>query len=135
MSGIAFSGTYLSISLGIALAMASRCTIDVESAMSVIAPHIMEFNLTTAPGKYVQMSKVMGEDVRDVTVIEAAIKSVEAIRKLSADVSVPQRLSNYSIEKNEFKGLASLALTFPFLENAPRPLSRDEIETILIAAY
>ncbi len=135
MSGIAFSGTFLSVSLAIALALASRCEMDVESAMCVIAPHIMEFNLTTAPGKYVQMSKVMGEDVRDVTVIEAAIKSVEAIRKLSADVNIPQRLSSYEVEKSEFRTLANLALAYPFIGNAPRPLTRDEIETILIAAY
>lgn len=135
MSGIAFSGTFLSASMAIALAIASRCDLDMESAMCVIAPHIMEFNLTTAPGKYVQMSKVMGEDVRDITVIEAAIKSVEAIRKLSADISIPQRLSHYNVEKNEFRTLANLALNYPFISNAPRPLTRDEIETILIAAY
>jgi alcohol dehydrogenase class IV len=37
--------------------------------------------------------------------------------------------------KSEFTSVAEIASKYPFIENAPRPLSRDEIETILIAAY
>ena len=135
MSGIAFSVSYLSTSLAISLALTTFTEMTIESAMSTILPHIMEFNLTTSPGKYVQMSKVMGEDVKDITVIEAAIKTVEAIRKLETDIDIPQRLSNYNISKSEFQQIASLATSYPFIENAPRALNRDEIETILIASY
>lgn len=135
MSGIAFSTAYLSASLAIALALSSKTDLDIESAISVILPHIMEFNLTSSPGKYVQMSKVMGEDVREITVIEAAIKSVEAIRKLETDMEIPQRLSGYNISKAIYKDVADIAAGYPFIGNAPRELTPSEIETILIAAY
>jgi len=135
MSGIAFSVAFLSVSLALALAISSKTDIDVETAMSVIIPHIMEFNLTTSPGKYVQMSKVMGEDVRDITVIEAAIKAVEAVRKLEIDIEIPQRLSSFKINQSQFKTIADLAYTYPFINNTPRKISRSEIETILIAAF
>lgn len=135
MSGIAFSTSYLSLTMAISLALASRSRVDIESLMCVILPHIMEFNLTSSPGKYVQMSKVMGEDVRDITVIEAAIKAVEAIRKLESDVDIPQRLSNYDISKSVFKEVADLTMGYPFIRNTPRELNVSEIETILIAAY
>lgn len=135
MSGIAFSIAFLSTSLAIALAISSKTNIDVDLAMSLIIPHIMEYNLTTSPGKYVQMSKVMGEDVRDITVIEAAIKAVEAVRKLEIDLDIPQRLSVFGITQSQFKEIAELAFKYPFINNTPRPLSPSEIETILIAAY
>ena len=135
MSGIAFSVAFLSVSLAIALALSSKSTIDVDTAVALIIPHIMEFNLTTSPGKYVQMSKVMGEDVRDITVIEAAIKAVEAVRKLEIDIDFPQRLSSFNIVQNQFKGVSELANTYPFIKNTPRMLSKSEIETILIAAF
>lgn len=135
MSGIAFSVAFLSVSLAIALALSSKSNIDVDTAVALIIPHIMEFNLTTSPGKYVQMSKVMGEDVRDITVIEAAIKAVEAVRKLEIDIDFPQRLSSFNIVQNQFKGVAELANTYPFIKNTPRMLSKSEIETILIAAF
>ncbi len=135
MSGIAFAVSFLSITLGISLALVSKTGIDIESAMSIILPHIMEFNLTSSPGKYVQMSKVMGEDVKDITVIEAAIKAVEGIRKLAADIDIPLRLSNYDIPKAVFKEVADLAVTYPFIENTPREVNTSEIETILTAAF
>jgi alcohol dehydrogenase len=135
MAGIAFAVSFLSITLSISLALVSKTNLDIESAMSIILPHIMEFNLTSSPGKYVQMSKVMGEDVREITVIEAAIKAVEAIRKLESDVDIPQRLSNYDVPKSIFREVADLAVTYPFLDNTPREVNTNEIETILIAAY
>ncbi len=134
MSGIAFSVSFLSVSLAIALAIASHSSIEVDTALSMMIPHIMEFNLTTSPGKYVQMSKVMGEEIKDITVIEAAIKAVEAVRKLAIDIDIPQRLSGFNLSQNLFKPIAAQASTYPFILNTQRPLSANEIETILIAA-
>ena len=134
MSGIAFSVSFLSVSLAIALAIASHSSVEVDTALSMMIPHIMEFNLTTSPGKYVQMSKVMGEDIKDITVIEAAIKAVEAVRKLEIDIDIPQRLSSFNLSQNLFKTIAAQASTYPFISNTQRPLSANEIETILIAA-
>ena len=135
MAGLSFSVSELSLSLAVSLALSSQVNVDINSAMGVILPHMMEYNLTSSPGKYVQMSKVMDEDVKDITVIEAAIKAVEGVRKLEIDVDIPQRLSSFEINKSDFSRVAEIAMTYPFLENAPRPLTKNEIETILIAAY
>jgi alcohol dehydrogenase class IV len=135
MSGLSFSVAELSLSLAVSLALSSQVNVDIKSAMGVILPHMMEYNLTSSPGKYVQMSKVMDEDVKDITVIEAAIKAVEGVRKLEIDVDIPQRLSTFEINKSDFSRVAEIAMTYPFLDNAPRPLTKNEIETILIAAY
>jgi alcohol dehydrogenase class IV len=135
MAGIAFTTTELSLALSISLALSSKFNIQVEKSMGLILPHIMEYNLTSSSGKYVQMSKVMDEELKDITVIEAAIKAVEGVRKLEIDIDIPQRLFQFDISKNDFPEVAEIALSYPFLENAPRNLTKDEIETILIAAY
>ncbi len=135
MSGITFTITELSLSLAISLALSSKVEISIDKIIGIILPHIMEYNLTTSSGKYVQMSKVMDENIKDITVIEAAIKAVEGVRKLENDVDIPQRLSQFEISKAEFANVSQVAISYPFIENAPRPLNRDEIETILIAAY
>jgi len=135
MSGFAFSASELSLSLAISLALSSRSDITVERGMGVILPHVMEYNLTASSSKYVQMSKVMDESIKDITVIEAAIKAIEGVRKLEIDINITQRLSQFDIQKIELSRVAEIANSYHFIENAPRPLSRDEIETILIAAY
>ena len=135
MAGITFSTAYLSTSLAISLAIASRTDISLENSMTVILPHIMEYNLTSSPGKYVQMSKVMGENVKDITVIEAAIKAVEGIRKLLTELDIPQKLSYYNISKSDFKEIAKLTVNYPFIKNAPRDINESEVETILISSF
>jgi alcohol dehydrogenase class IV len=135
MSGIAFATTELSLCLAISLALSSKFNIPIEKCMGLMLPHIMEYNLTSSSGKYVQMSKVMDEEIRDITVIEAAIKAVEGVRKLEIDVDIPQRLFQFDILKSEFTKVAEIAMSYPFIANAPRLLTKDEIETILIAAY
>ncbi len=135
LCGVAFSLSYLSICFAISLALTSKRDIPIDQGISLLLPHIMEYNLTSSPGKYVQMAKVMDEDVRDITVIEAAIKAVEAVRRIAIEIDIPQRLSQYGLSKTEFTSIAELAASYPFIKNAPRPLNKDEIETILIAAY
>jgi len=135
MAGVAFSVAGLSIALSLSLALSSLPHISVSRSMAALLPHIMEYNLTSSPGKYVQMSKVMDENIRDITVIEAAIKAVEGVRKLEIDMDVNQRLSQFDVPKTEFTRIAEIAMHYPYIENAPRPLTRDEIETILIAAF
>lgn len=135
LSGVAFCTSYLSLSLAIGMALSSHKNIPMDKAIALILPHVMEYNLTSSPGRYVQMAKVMDEDVRDITVIEAAIKAIEGIRRIEMEVDIPQRLSQFDILKSEFTSVAETANSYPFLENAPRPLNKDEIETILIAAY
>ncbi len=135
LAGVAFSRSYLSICLAIALALSSKTNILIENAIAIMLPHVMEYNLTASPGRYVQMAKVMEEDVSEITVIEAAIKAIEGVRRIEQDLEISQRLSDYSIPKKIFTEVASLTVTYPFLENAARSLNKDEIETILIAAY
>lgn len=135
LSGIAFTTSYLSASLSIGLAIASRTHISLAEAIAVMIPQIMEYNLTTSPGRYVQMAKVMDEDVREITVIEAAIKAIEAIRKLSTEVDIPQRLSQMGIAKSEFSTIANISMQYSFLKNSPRNFNSSEIETILNSAF
>ncbi|MCU0822894.1 MAG: iron-containing alcohol dehydrogenase [Spirochaetes bacterium] len=135
LAGMTFSISELSLTLAIALAISSRSKVSLNKAMGIILPHVMEYNLTTSSNKYVQMSKVMDENIRDITVIEAAIKAVEGVRKLENEIDMPQRLSQFDIPKTEFANISQIAISYPFIQNAPRPLNRDEIETILIAAY
>lgn len=135
LSGVAFTTSYLSVALAIGMALSSKTNIPMDTAIALLLPHVMEYNLTSSPGRYVQMAKVMDEDVRDITVIEAAIKAIEGVRRIEMEVDIPQRLSQFDILKSEFTAVADIAVRYPFIENAPRPLNKDEIETILIAAY
>ena len=62
-------------------------------------PYIMEYNLTTSANKYVMIARALDEDTSDISVIEAAIKAVEGIRKIYIELKIPPRLSEYEVKK------------------------------------
>jgi alcohol dehydrogenase class IV len=95
----------------------------------------MEFNLTTAANKLVFICKAFGENVSEISVVEAAIKAIENVRKLSIEHNIPQRLSELNIGEDELIKIAKIARNYDFLHNLPRPVSREDILTILSSAY
>lgn len=125
----------LGTSSAIAFTLASKYNIYQSVAAAIIIPHVMEFNLTAVPGKYVQIAKNMGEDVASITVVEAAIKAIESIRKVLFDLKIPQRLSEYNVENEDIPLIAGHAREFTFLNNVPRPISREDIINILMSAF
>ncbi|MEQ9365569.1 MAG: iron-containing alcohol dehydrogenase [Leptospirales bacterium] len=135
LCGMAHSNSMLGLTYSIAAATANLTNIDFFMAMSILLPHIMEYNLTTSAGKYVQIARALDEDIKDITVIEAAIKAVEGVRKIYLELKIPQRLSEFEISKADLPDIAEQAFHIPFTKNTPRELDRNEIETILIAAY
>ncbi len=131
------------LSIGALLAsLTSACGMGIETATeipsaigtSVLLPHIMEFNLTAAANRFIQIAMALGEKVSDVTVIEAAIMAIEAIRKLMLELHIPQRLSEYNFTEDKIDSASKVATQYEFLNYIPRPAGRNEINEILSAA-
>ena len=118
-----------------ALALSAKSGIYQNIAHAIILPHVMEFNLTTAPNKYVQIAKALGEDISNITVVEAAIKAIEGVRKLLFDLKVPQKLSDYKVNKEDLPLISSVARRYSFLNYTPTPISKEDILNIMLTAY
>ena len=119
----------------LALPLATRMGLYHGLAVSILLPHVMEFNLTASPNKYVKIAKALGEDVNDITVVEAAIKAVEAIRKILFDLNVPQRLKNFEIDQGKLDMVVRDARSYDFLNVLPRPATYDDLLNILMSSY
>lgn len=135
LAGISQSVSSLGICFALSLAAASMTKLDVFQAMSIFLPHVMEYNLTSSANKYVMIAKSLDEDTNDISIIEAAIRAVEGVRKIYLELKIPQKLSEYEVKKIELPSIASTAAAFPFLDSLPRELPKNELETILVAAY
>ncbi|PJZ70333.1 alcohol dehydrogenase [Leptospira perolatii] len=133
--GMSHASSSLGLCYALSLACANLTGLDIFQAMAILLPHVMEYNLTSSAGKYVLIAKALDEDITNISVIEAAIKAVEGIRKIYIELKIPQRLSEYEVRKIDLPGIASLASSFPFLDCLPRELPKNEIETILVAAF
>ena len=135
MTGMATIISPSGVSYAIANAINNRTNINFHDAITLVLPHVMENYLTAAPAQYINIARSLGEDVKDISVIEAAIKAVEGIRKLFLEINLPTRLSEFEIKKYELPDIATESVLFPHIENAPRVLNKNEIESILLAAF
>lgn len=124
------------------LGSTSACAMGLDAAIgmdqpigaSLMLPHVMEFNLTAAANKFLQIAVALGEKVSDITVIEAAIKSIETIRRLMMDLKLPQRLSEYNLNLSNLELASKVAAQYDYLNYLPRPAGRNELREIVEAA-
>ncbi len=135
LTSIALANSTPGTSYSLSLALNSVFGLYRGIVNSIILPHVMEFNLTTCATKYVYIAKAFGEDVTTVTVVEAAIKAIEAIRKILSDLRTPTKLSELNIEKEELMQVAKIARSYDFMQYSPRPVSKDDLFNILNSSY
>ncbi|MCD5398037.1 iron-containing alcohol dehydrogenase [candidate division NPL-UPA2 bacterium] len=107
-------------------------------ANGLMLPYVMEFNLEKSLEKFAQVARAMGEEVESLSLREAAQRSVEAVTKLSEEVSVPQKIKKLEagIREKDFPQMAAAAMkvTRP-LENNPRLMTEGEAIKIYEQAY
>jgi choline dehydrogenase len=83
---------------------------------------VMEYNFKGEPQKFARIAQAMGEDIRGLSVWQAAEKAVEAVMKLTDDVEIPT-LQDLGFAENEIPMLAEIAYADPQTIGNPRDLS------------
>ncbi|RKX99924.1 MAG: alcohol dehydrogenase, partial [Spirochaetes bacterium] len=102
----------------------------------LMLPYVMEYNLPGNFEKYAKIAEFMGEKVDNLSDSDAAIKSVEAVKRLQKNVGIPSRLRDYNIKKEDLSKLVEGGMKQArlFVPN-PRNLSKEDVEKIYEMAY
>ncbi len=107
-------------------------------ANGLMLPYVMEFNLEKSLEKFARIARAMGEEIEGLSLQEAAQQSVEAVTKLSGEVSVPRKIKKLEagITEKDFPQMAAAAMkvTRP-LENNPRLVTEGEAIKIYEQAF
>lgn len=135
MTGIAMISSQMGVCWAVAMALTGVTDLDIYYALCLLLPHVMEYFLTATPTQFVSIARSLGEDVKDISVIEAAIKAVEGVRKLFMEVNIPARLSDFDIPKSQIADIAEAAMAFTQIKNGPRAMTRNDIESLLLSAF
>jgi alcohol dehydrogenase len=96
-------------------------------ANTIMLPPVMKFNLPAALEKFATIAAVMGEQIDDLPLREAAYLSVEAVKSLIKDCNISAGLENLGIPEEAFPELAKVAMTVTRpLENNPRKVTMED---------
>jgi choline dehydrogenase len=95
---------------------------------------VMEYNFKGEPEKFARIAVAMGEDIRGLSIWQAAEKAVEAVMKLTEDVEIPS-LQEMGFSEEEIPMLAEIAYNDPQTIGNPRDLSLQSYVQIYRRAF
>jgi alcohol dehydrogenase class IV len=97
---------------------------------AAILPHVMEFNLSACPERFRDIAVAMGEDVSGMDAAAAAAVSIEAVKRLIADIGLAKGLGQIGLKEEFIPLLSRNAVKDACLVTNPRSVTIDEIEAI-----
>lgn len=135
LAGIAFNNA----SLGYVHAMAHQLGgfYDLPHGVcnAILLPAVEDYNAKVVPERFVEIAKAMGVDVAGLSSEKAAAASLDAIRKLSADIGIPAGLKELKgFKESDIPTLATNALKDVCGLSNPKQATQEEIEAIYRAA-
>lgn len=103
---------------------------------ALMMPYVLEYNYLADLPKFAKIAVAMGECVEGLCPREAAYKAVEAVRKLSQDVGIPQRMRDVGVPEAAIEFFVPGAMaTARLMDNNPRKLTEKEVLDIYRKAW
>ena len=132
MAGMAMNPTRLGLAHALAMPLGSwDLRVPHGVVLAVTLPHVMEFNYLAEPERFVEVARALGAAVYGLPVLEAARRSVEAVRELSRDIGIPKSLSGFGVREEHVGKVVEEAIKSGNVPVNPRRADADDLARIL----
>jgi len=130
IAGMGFSNVGLGIVHSMAHPLGAVYDTPHGVANAIILPTVMEYNADATGKKYREIAKAMGvKGTESMTQEQYRSAAVEAVKKLSADVNIPAKLSDVGVKEEDLQFLAESAMADACTPGNPKdPILEDIIK-------
>ena len=136
IAGMGFSNVGLGIVHSMAHPLGAHYDTPHGVANALLLPYVMEYNAKSpAAPKYIHIAKAMGVNTDGMTESEGIRAAVDAVRKLSLSIGIPQKLHEINVKEEDLHQLAVDAFNDVCTGGNPRPTSVEEIEALYRKAF
>ena len=136
VAGMGFSNVGLGIVHSMAHSLGGFYDTPHGVANALLLPYVMEYNADATGDKYRNIARVMGvHEVEHMNVEDARRAAIEAVRQLSIDVGIPQKLSEIGAKREDIKALADLAIVDACTPGNPKDPTVEDIVAIYEKAF
>jgi len=102
---------------------------------AVLLPHVLRFNLPSAPARYAAVAAALGVPEGG-PVLETAARGIDRLVRSSKACGIPQRLSDLGVPRDAIPGMAKSAMQVTrLLNNNLRPVTEADAMQIYEAAF
>jgi alcohol dehydrogenase class IV len=135
MAGMSFSNAGLGVCHAIAHQIGARYKVPHGVANALLLPEVMQFNMLVRQDSLRDIARAFNLHVELLDGKAAALRSIEAVRDLSAAIGLPTRLEQIGANPDDFAAMASQALEDPTIHTNPRQVSHKDIIEILQRSF
>jgi len=137
-AGIAFSNSSVALVHGMSRPIGAYFHVAHGVSNAALLGVVTEFSLIGNVARYARIAEVMGENVEDLSILEAADLAAKSIKKLTKDVKIPS-LQELGVNKEKLDKLAPKmaedAIASGSPANNPRQATKEEIIELYKLAY
>ena len=135
LAGIAFNNASLGYVHAMAHQLGGMYNLPHGVCNAILLPHVEEFNLIGNANRFRDIAKAMGEITEGLSTMDAARKAIAAIRQLSSQVGIPERLRDLGVKEEDFAVMAENAMKDVCSVKNPRKATKEQIIGVFKAAY
>lgn len=135
MAALAFTRTRLGNVHAMSHPLGAHFDVPHGVANAILLPYVMAWNLIACYETYPQIAQALGERVAGLSAREAADVAVDAVRRLSRDVGIPERLRDVGVTREGIPRMAEDAMKSGNILVNPRATTQAEIAALFETAY
>lgn len=136
VTGMAFSNVGLGVVHGMAHPLSAFYDTPHGVANAVLLPYVMEFNAPYTGEKFREIARAMGvKEVDEMTPEQYRQAAIEAVKRISKDVGIPQTLKEIGVKREDLEALAEAAMADVCTGGNPRPCSRELVLEVYKTAF
>lgn len=135
IAGMGFSNVGLGVVHGMAHPLGAFYDTPHVIANAVLLPYVMEYNAEYTGEKFKYIAEAMGIDTTGMSQAEYRAAAVNAVKQLSKDVGIPEKLHEIGVKEEDLQALSESAFADVCTGGNPRPCTVESILGIYKTAF
>lgn len=135
IAGMGFSNVGLGVVHGMAHPLGAFYDTPHGIANAVLLPYVMEYNAEYTGEKFKYIAEAMGVDTTGMSQAEYRAAAVNAVKQLSKDVGIPEKLHKIGVKEEDLQALSESAFADVCTGGNPRPCTVESILGIYKTAF
>ncbi len=130
LAGVAFSQTLLGNVHAMSHPVSGHYGVPHGVANAILLTRVMDFNVIACPDRFAEIAAALGEDVTDLSEMEAATLAVEAVEALSNEVGIPPDLTTAGADPQGIPVLSEDAMKSVNISLNPRKTILQDVVSL-----